>query len=126
MTRAEFQALFPEFSASTYNDRIDALLPVVPELDHRESGDAPELHPGSVVGGFAHRAGHQDQIRRCGPDVFELLVDREEGRRGLDQDGHLAVSRKFEQFTGARPGQTTYGVRYVDEVRQLGVGAVAV
>ena len=37
ITRTEFQALFPEFAATTYNARIDALLPVLTELDEAKA-----------------------------------------------------------------------------------------
>jgi hypothetical protein len=125
MTRAEFQALFPEFSASTYNDRIDALLPVVPELDPEKAGTRLNFIQGLWL---ADLLTVQDiKIKYGAAGLMSSSSSSTEKNVGkVSIKTAISQSAGSSSATGARPGQTTYGVRYVDEVRQLGVGAVAV
>ena len=125
MTRAEFQALFPEFAASTYNDRIDALIPTLTELDADKAGArltyitglqlADILAMQDITITFGSAATSASSSTTTEKRVGEVSI-----KRGI------ANSSGSSSGSGARPGQTTYGARYAAEVRQLGIGAVAV
>lgn len=126
MTRAEFQALFPEFSASTYDARIDALLPVLTELDEERAGNRLNLALGlelsdllaaqDITITFGAAASSASSSTTTEKKVGEVSV-----KRGISNS-----SGSGSGGGGSRPGQTTYRARYEALIREFGVGAVAV
>lgn len=125
MTRADFQALFPEFAASTYNARIEALIPTLTVLDADKAGARLNFITGLQLADILTM---QDITITYGSASQSASSSNTTEKRV----GDVSIKRGFSQSTGsgggtgARPGQTNYGARYEDEVRKLGWGAVAV
>lgn len=123
MTRGDFQALFPEFSAGSYDARIDALMPLLPELDTDRAGNQLNLALGYWL---ADKLAMQDITIQNGSAASSASSSTTTEKKV----GNVSIKRSVGQSSGsgtsARPGQTTYGERYEDLIRQFGNGAVAV
>jgi len=125
MTRSEFQALFPEFSASTYNDRIDALIPTLTELDADKAGARLNYITGLQL---ADILAMQDITIKFGAagSMSSSSTSTEKRVGDVSIKASLGSSAGSSKSGGGNSGQTKYGERYEDEVRKLGWGAVAV
>jgi len=124
VTRAEYQALFPEFDASTYNARIDALLPVVPDIDATKAG----VRLNFILGlWLSDQLAIQDITILYGSASTMSSSSTTTEKRVGDVSVKRAIAQAAGSSSGStsKPGQTTYGARYEDEVRHLGLGALA-
>lgn len=126
ITRTEFQALFPEFAATTYNARIDALLPVLTELDEAKAGARLNLAYGLEL---ADLLAAQDITISYGAAGTVASSSSTVEKKV----GDVSIKRSLSSSAGSSSGgggssagQTTYRARYVAMVRSFGVGAVAV
>lgn len=119
MTRAEFQALFPEFAASTYDARIDILLTKVPAYSAAKLGNQLDIATGLWI---ADMLTYQDITMKYGAagaaSASSTTVEEKVG------DVSYKSSLSQSASTGTRPGQTTYGVRLRDLLRQKGMGVL--
>ena len=126
ITRAEFQALFPEFSASTYNDRIDALLPVLTPLDEAKAGVRLNLAYGLELADLLAAGDIAIAVGTASTSASSSSTTEK-------KVGDVSIKRSLSSSAGtssggggSQAGQTTYGARYVSLLRSFGVGAVAV
>ena len=125
MTRSEFQALFPEFGATTYNDRIDALLPSLTPLDEAKAGVRLNLAYGLEL---ADLLASQDITIAFGAAAASASSSSTTEKRV----GEVSIKRSISSSSGngsgsgSRPGQTTYRARYETLLHSFGFGAVAV
>jgi hypothetical protein len=124
MTRAEYQALFPEFGASTYDARIDALLPVVPDIDASKAGARLNFILGLWM---SDQLANQDITITFGSSSSSASSSTTTEKRVGDVSVKRGIANSSGSGSGSssRPGQTTYGARYEEEVRHLGLGALA-
>lgn len=126
MTRSQFQALFPEFGATTYNDRIDALLPVLTPLDEGKAGVRLNLAYGLEL---ADLLISQDITIAYGAAAALASSSSTTEKRV----GEVSIKRSISSSAGSssggggnRPGQTTYRARYEALLHSFGLGMVAV
>jgi hypothetical protein len=125
MTRGEFQALFPEFAASTYDARIEALIPTLTELDADKAGARLNYITGLQLADILTM---QDITIKYGAAAAGSSTSSSTEKKV----GDVSIKSSFGQSAssssggGGHAGQTKYGERYEDEVRKLGFGAVAV
>lgn len=126
MTRAEFQALFPEFGASTYDARIEALLPVLTPLDEDKAGVRLNLAYGLEL---ADLLAAQDITITYGAAAASASSSSTTEKTV----GKVSIKRSIASSAGSssggggsKAGQTTYRARYESLIREFGVGAVAV
>ena len=124
MTRAEFQALFPEFAATTYNARIDALLPVVHDLDADKAGSRLNFILGLWLADYLTM---QDIAITYGSAASLSSSSTSTEKRVGDVSIKRGISSSAGGSSGgggSKPGQTSYGVRYDAEVEALGFGVL--
>jgi hypothetical protein len=123
VTRSEFQALFSEFSASTYNDRIDALLGVVPDLDASKAGSRLNFILGLWV---SDQLAMQDITIKYGAAgaMSSSSTSTEKKVGDVSIKSSLAQSAGSSSSSRSQPGKTTYGARYDNEIMQLGFGVL--
>jgi len=123
MTRAEFQALFPEFAASTYNARIDTLLGVVPAYSAAKLGNQLNLATGLWL---ADMLANQDITITYGAAAAASASSTSTEEKVGDVSYKTALSQSASSGTsgGTRPGRTTYGARLAALLIQKGAGAL--
>jgi hypothetical protein len=126
ITRTEFQALFPEFAATTYNARIDALLPVLTELDEAKAGARLNLAYGLELADLLASQDITIQYGAAGAMSSSSSTTEK-------KVGDVSVKRSLSSSAGSssggggsRAGQTNYRARYESLLHSFGVGAVAV
>lgn len=125
MTRAEFQALFPEFGASTYNTRIDTLLLNVPDLDTERAGNQLNMALGNWVAGKLARQDFAIQFGASASMGSSNTVEKKVGEVSIKR----STSQSASNSTGA--GRNTaklnlYEAEYDRLIREFGMGAAAV
>jgi len=125
VTRSEFQALFPEFGATTYNDRIDALLSVLTPLDESKAGVRLNLAYGLEL---ADLLASQDITIAFGAAAASASSSSTTEKRVGDVSIKRSISSSAgsSSGSGSRPGQTTYRARYELLLHSFGFGAKAV
>ena len=121
MTRGEYQALFPEFGATTYDARIDALLPVVPDIDADKAGTRLNFILGLWL---SDQLAMQDITIKFGSAATMSSSSTATEKKVGDVSIKTSLGQSAGSSSGskARPGQTTYGARYEDEIAQVGIG----
>ena len=122
MTADDFKAFFPEFSASSYDARIAALLGAVPQIDEDRAGNQLNLALGYWI---ADKLAVQDIAIKYGVAATSAASSSSTE----EQVGKLSTKASFshsQSASGATAGKTTYLLRYEDLIHQFGAGAVAV
>jgi hypothetical protein len=120
MTSADFKALFPEFSSSTYDTRIATLLGLLPALDADRFGNQLTLALGYWV---ADKLAAQDMAIKYGVAATSASSSSSTEKKV----GEVSVKSSLSQAQskGTVVGRTTYGARYEGLLRQYGLGQVA-
>ena len=123
MTRSEFQALFPEFGASTYNARIDLLLTMIPPYSADKLGNQLMMAQGLWVAG---KLAAQDISIQFGTASSSASSSSTTEKKV----GDVSIKRSLAQSTssgngsGARVGETTYDARLRALLQQAGMGVL--
>lgn len=127
MTVTDFKALFPEFGASTYDDRIQALLDAAPLLDADRLGNQLNFATGNWV---ADKLSVQDFTIKYGVGGALGSSTSTEKRVGevsiKSSQSHSQSSTTGTDSGGGGAGLTMYGKRYRDLLREAGMGALVV
>jgi hypothetical protein len=125
VTSEEFTALFPEFAASSYEDRIATLLTVLPELDAERAGNQLNMALGNWV---AAKLVRQDFIIANGTSAAVGSSTSTEKKVG---DVSIKRSTSNTSSSGSSSGGgaasvVDYQGEYDRLIEEFGSGAVAV
>ncbi len=126
MTVAEFKELFPEFSASSYDARIQILLDAAPELDEERAGNQLDFAIGNWVAGKLAR---QDFAIAYGAGASmgsSNTVEKKVGEVSIKRSTSLSSSSSSSTGGNTTARLNIYEQTYADLLREFGMGAVAV
>lgn len=124
MTSEQFKALFPEFSSSSYDARIEALLEVLPELDEERAGNQLNMALGNWV---AAKLVRQDFIIANGASAAVGSSTTTEKKVG-DVSIKRSTSNTSSSGSGSGGGAASvvdYQGEYDRLIAEFGRGAVA-